>query len=88
MEETRRVRFTDDYVPGPEGCPVWMVQKQWTHSFTVFVRAENEEDALEEYYKYYDKHEEEIEDPKNWDDCVDENTYAFYHADADYGWKR
>lgn len=88
MEETRRVRFTDDYVPGPEGCPVWMIQKQWTYSYTVYVRAKNEDEAFDEYMKYYEEHEQEINDPNNRDSYVDENTYVYYHAGPEYGWKR
>ena len=88
MEESARVKFNDQYVPGPEGCPVWMVQKQWTHSFTVYVRAENERDALFEYLKYYVNHQNEIENPENWDLYVDENTYTFYHASPEHGWEK
>lgn len=84
----RRVSFTDQDVPGPEGCPVWMVQEQWTHSYTVFIRAKDENEALEEYIKYYNKHEHEIQDQKNWDNYVDERTEVFYHARPEYGWKR
>ena len=88
MEESARVKFNDQYVPGPEGCPVWMVQKQWTHSFTVFVRAKDEDEAFDEFRKYYAEHEAEIENPENWDLYVDKNTYTYYHADANYGWNK
>lgn len=87
MEETRRVRFTDDYVPGPKGCPVWMVQKQWVQSSTSYVRAKTEDEALQIWAKYYEEHPNMINDPKFRDDFVGVDVYAYYHADPNYGWK-
>lgn len=87
MEETRRVRFTDDYVPGPEGCPIWMIEKTQIQSVPFFVRAENEQEAWDLYSAYYHKHEEEI--LKDLDQA--DPTYAteiFYHADPECGWRR
>lgn len=80
MEE-RRVRFTDDYVPGPEDCPVWMIQKTWTQSSTAFVRAKTENDAMAEYEKYYAEHPDTIDDPKYRDDYENVELNIYYHMD-------
>lgn len=82
----RRVRFTDDYVPGPEGCPVWMIEKTKIQSVAFFIRAENEQAAFDLYDKYYIKHEHEIlKDLDQADPTY--STEIYYHADASYGWK-
>ena len=31
---------------------------------------------------------DKIENPENWDLYVDENTYTFYHASPEHGWKK
>ena len=86
MEETRRVRFTDDYVPGPEGCPVWMIEKTQIQAVPFFVRAKTEQEAWALYDEYYIKHENEILKDLDQADPI-YNTEIYYHADANCCWK-
>ena len=86
MGETRRVRFTDDYVPGPEGCPVWMIELMQIQSVPFFVRAKTEQEAFDLYKEYYVQHEQEILKDLDQADPIYQ-TEVYYHADADYGWK-
>lgn len=91
MAEERRVRFTDDYVPGPKGCPVWGIEEQWTFSVPVFIRAETEEEAYRIYREYNDSHPGELEQMMR--DTIKADNYhgveftSWYHLNPDKGWK-
>lgn len=90
MTETRRVRFTDDYVPGPEGCPVWGVELQWTFGVPAFIRAESKDEAIKIFIEWYDEHREVIESAMK--DLIDAEEYneeltSWYHARSDKCWE-
>ena len=91
MEETRRVRFTDDYVPGPEGCPVWGIEWLWTYGVPVFIRAESEEEAWHVFNQWCDENPGEMEklmrDAIKADDGHGEDYASWLHANADKCWK-
>ena len=88
MEEERRVRYTDDYVPGPEGCPVWMIEMLKIYSLPLFVRAKTGDEAMEIFKKYYEEHSEELEKYLDEDSDPYGETNVYYHARPDYGWKK
>ena len=88
MDE-RRVRFTDEYVPGPEGCPVWGIEEQWTFSVPAYVRAETEDEAMEIYDQYYKEHPDEmkqmmLDEIKANDPGID--FASWFHMNSDEGW--
>lgn len=90
MTETRRVRFTDDYVPGPERCPVWGVEVQWTFGVPAFIRAETKEEAMNIFTEWCEEHPGEIESAMK--DQIDAGEYnealtSWYHARSDKCWE-
>ena len=85
MESERRVRYTDEYVPGPEGCPVWAIELSRTHSLVFYIRAEDEEKAWHLMEDYYDKHACEIDHDIMDTDPVSNST-IWRHMEADEGW--
>ena len=87
MEEERRVRYTDDYVPGPEGCPVWGFEFNKIYSTVLFVRAKDEDEASQLIGEYYEKHNEEIEKDIDMSDPVRDGTH-WLHGDPETGWNK
>ena len=87
MEEERRVKFGDDYVPGPEGCPVYGIEFRKVYSLPVFVRAKDKDEAYEIAQKYYEEHFDEMEeDIMNSDPVADDTIWL--HMDANKGWNK
>ena len=87
MKEERRVRFTDEYVPGPKGCPVFGIEFRKVYSLPVYVRANTKEEAQEIAYKYYEEHFDDMEeDIMNSDPVADDTIWL--HLGADQGWNK
>lgn len=82
MPETRRVRFTDDYVPGPKGCPVWGIEVQWTFGVPVFIRAESEDEALHIFSEWCEAN------PGVMDGLMQDEIKAGNHHNEELTWWR
>lgn len=91
MAEERRVRFTDDYVPGPKGCPVWAIEMQWTFGVPVYIRAESEDEALHVFDQWSQDNpgvmDSLMNDAVNERDRFNVEITSWYHAGADNCWK-
>ena len=87
MEEGRRVRFTDEYVPGPEGCPVFGIEFRKVYSLPVYVRAQTKDEAKEIADRYYEEHFDEMEESIMNSDPVAEDM-IWIHMGADKGWNK
>ena len=78
MEEERRVCISDQSVPGPEGAPIWCIEIQRTYATYRFVRANTNEEALQLFYQYSDKHIDEIDTELSDSDPIEETIVTFH----------
>ena len=89
MEEERRVRFTDEYVPGPNGCPVWGYELQKIQSTVLYVRAGTRLEAeklIGEFLEDEENYEMVCEDRDNSEPTYDSTMWL--HMDENQGWNK